>query len=126
MNFLKLFVVIKGLVVAVTNMKNNVIIEGYIQFEPTIKQVKGTQMCTLKICNKVGTNTSYFTVLCFGNLADTVHKYYEKSNYIYVDGILSQRSWEGKQIIEIKANSIFLHSNKEIPEAQTTSENLPF
>lgn len=100
-------------------MKNNIIIEGYIQFEPVIKDVKGTRMCTLKISNKVDVYTYYFTVLCFGTLADTVHKYYEKGNYIYVDGTLSSRVWEGRQITEIRASNIFIHPDKEELKSNT-------
>ena len=82
-------------------MKNDIQIEGFIQFEPILKDAKGSKMCTIKINNKVDTYNYFFTVICFDKLAENVIAYFQKGDFVYVDGQISSRLCEGKQFIQI-------------------------
>lgn len=90
-------------------MVNNIQVEGWIQFDPELKTDK---MCVIKIANIVENHKSYFTVLCFGTLAQNVKSQFQKGDFIYVNGTLSSRKYNDKMIVEIRADNVLNNNTK--------------
>ncbi len=72
--------------------------------------------------------TEWFNVVAFGNLAETCKQYLVKGKQVYIDGRLQTRRWDDKEgvkhtSVEVVANEMIMlgdrrdHSNQSQPEA---------
>ncbi len=62
--------------------------------------------------------TEWFTVVCFGRLAETYANLISKGSKVYVDGRLQTRSYEARDgqtrfVVEVVANDIILLSSRQ-------------
>lgn len=98
---------------------NSVILTGYIGREPEVNMLpSGTRVATFSIAvNDVyrkgeakNEKTHWFTVKCFGKLADRAASYLSKGNKVGIVGKLNYEEWEaegGKRSkISIIANTL--------------------
>lgn len=124
---------------------NKVMVIGYLgrdpemRFTPSGKSVANFSVaCSRSWKSQDGqrhTETEWFNVVAWENLAEIAKEHLEKGDRVYVEGRLQSRSWqdnEGHQhkSVEIVARDILLLSgteqNKETMETEEEEESYPF
>lgn len=113
---------------------NHVTLIGRITWDPELKYTKnGTPIVCLNLaCNKkrkmqdeIIDHVSFFTVILYGKIAETLAPYLTKGKCIGVDGELRQRRWEtsGKprSAVEIIADEIQLLTFSKAKNKKTQS-----
>jgi len=73
--------------------------------------------------------TEWFNIVAFGNLAETCKNFLSKGKQVYIDGRLQTRRWDDKEgakhsIVEIVANEMIMlekreHNNQSHPSPET-------
>jgi single-strand DNA-binding protein len=126
------------------NSLNKVMLIGRVGKEATIKTVGAeTKVATFTLAtsenykDKAGEwqeKTEWHNIVAWKRLAETVKKHVEKGSMLYVEGRITQRSWDDKEgvkkyITEIIATNIGLLSPKKKPapvdEISTESQSSP-
>lgn len=119
---------------------NKVMIIGYLgrdpemRFTPTGKSVANFSVACARSWKSADGNehseTEWFNVVAWGDLADVSKQYLSKDSLVYIEGRLHTRSWQDnegnqQQTIEITARDIMLLNGDEIngnPEETNPSE----
>lgn len=100
---------------------NKATLIGNLGKDPEVRYAQsGTPICTLRIGvterrPKEGgvwqDQTEWFSVVCFGKIAENVGKYLKKGRQVYVEGRLQNRTWEDRegkqrQVTEVVASQV--------------------
>lgn len=110
-------------------MLNNLVLMGRIAKGPTSKKIGETTIVNFDIAvdnirkEADGTRgTSFFSVVCFKNIAENVEKYLHKGSKVAIVGAIQQRNFIRKDgskgsVYEVVANSVeFLDSKPVVKE----------
>ena len=122
---------------------NKVILVGRVGNDPEIKHLEGGRaVATFSLAtsetykNREGkkiTNTEWHNIVLWGGLAGVVEKYVNKGDQLYVEGKITQRSWDDKEGVkkyrtEINAREMTMLGSgkkKEDKPAETKEDSLP-
>jgi len=124
---------------------NKVMVIGYLGRDPEMRFTpNGKSVANFSVaCNRTWkgadgnkqTETEWFNVVAWGNLAEISKQILEKGSLVYVEGRLQSRTWQDNdghqhKSIEIVARDILLLSDKQITENELDdsedSEEYPF
>jgi len=111
--------------------------DAEMRFTPSGKSVANFSVAVNQVWkgadSELHTETEWFNVVAWGNLAEISKKYLKKGSLVYVEGRLQSRSWqdsEGVQhkSIEIVARDILMLSEKDENESSdmNDTEEYPF
>lgn len=111
--------------------------DAEMRFTPSGKSVANFSVAVNQVWKgadgELHTETEWFNVVAWGNLAEISKKYLKKGSLVYVEGRLQSRSWqdsEGGQhkSIEIVARDILMLSEKDENESSdmNDTEEYPF
>jgi single-strand DNA-binding protein len=117
---------------------NKVMIIGHLGRDPEMRYTPtGKSVSNFSVaCNRTWkgadgerhTDTEWFNVVAWGNLAEISKQFLTKGSLVYVEGRLQSRTWEdnnGNQhkSLEIVARDILLLSEKKNPEQEENENN---
>ena len=125
---------------------NKVMIIGHLgrdpemRYTPSGRPVTNFSVATSRSWNTSDgerrTETEWFNVVAWGNLAEICNQYLVKGQQVYVEGRLQSRSWEdndGKRhtAVEIVANEMIMlekpkSSDEQSDETETNEDEFPF
>jgi len=124
---------------------NKVMVIGYLGRDPEMRFTpNGKSVANFSVaCNRTWkgadgnkqTETEWFNVVAWGNLAEISKQILDKGSLVYVEGRLQSRTWQDNdghqhKSIEIVARDILLLSDKQITENELDdsedSEEYPF
>jgi single-strand DNA-binding protein len=125
---------------------NKVMIIGHLgrdpemRYTPSGRPVTNFSVATSRSWNTADgerrTETEWFSIVAWGNLAEICNQYLVKGQQVYVEGRLQSRSWEdndGKRhtAVEIVANEMIMlekpnSSNEQLDETKADEDEFPF
>lgn len=124
---------------------NKVMVIGYLGRDPEMRFTpSGKSVCNFSVaCNRSWkdsdgsnhTETEWFNVVAWGNLAEIAKQFLIKGSLVYVEGRLQSRTWQDNQgqqqkSIEIVARDILLLSDRKTTENELDdsedTEEYPF
>ena len=125
---------------------NKVMIIGHLgrdpemRYTPSGRPVTNFSVATSRSWNTADgerrTETEWFNIVAWGNLAEICNQYLVKGQQVYVEGRLQSRSWEdndGKRhtTVEIVANDMIMlekpnSSTEHTEEVETNEDEFPF
>jgi len=115
------------------NGLNKVMVIGYLARNPEMRYTPNgksvTNFCIA--CHRcwqgsdgnTHTDTDWFNVVAWGNLAETAKQRLHKGNLVYIEGRLQTRSWQDTQGKQRKSVEIIAHDLRLLSEQQK-DENL--
>ena len=119
---------------------NKAILVGHVGKEPEFRETKsGDTIATFSLATNSGygekKTTDWHRVVFFGKTADVVKEYVSKGSQLYVEGRISNRSYDDKDgnkkyVTEINGYSMQMLGAKGSTESESVSvsdgENIPF
>lgn len=125
-------------------LRNSVRLYGNVGQDPEVKSLEnGTKLAKFSLATldkhkdakgEWVDETTWHNLVVFGKQVDIVEKYVNKGDKLFVEGKLTNRSYEGKDgakkyFTEVVINEILLGNNQVKPKStqgKDTEENLPF
>lgn len=125
-------------------LRNSVRLYGNVGQDPEVKSLEnGTKLAKFSLATSDRhkdakgewvDETTWHNLVVFGKQVDIVEKYVNKGDKLFVEGKLTNRSYEGKDgakkyFTEVVINEILLGSNQVKPKSaqgKDSEENLPF
>lgn len=116
---------------------NKVMIIGHLGRDPELRYTPaGRPVTNMRIATSRSwktadgerrTETEWFTVIAWGNLAEICNQYLKKGQQVYIEGRLHTRRWEGpdgnkRQATEIVASEMVLLGDRRESESQDKSD----
>lgn len=117
---------------------NKAILVGHVGKDPEFRETKsGDTVATFSLATNSGygekKTTDWHRVVFFGKTADVVKEYVSKGSQLYVEGRISNRSYDDKDgnkkyVTEINGYSMQMLGSKGAAESVSVSdgENIPF
>jgi single-strand DNA-binding protein len=118
---------------------NKVMIIGHLGRDPEMRYTpSGRPVTTFSVATSRTWNTSngerhteteWFNVVAWGNLAEICKQYLSKGQQVYVEGRLQSRQWEDKEgnkhsSVEVVANEMIMLSERHESEEDTTENDI--
>ena len=118
---------------------NKVMIIGHLGRDPEMRYTpSGRPVTTFSVATSRTWNTSngerhteteWFNVVAWGNLAEICKQYLNKGQQVYVEGRLQSRQWEDKEgnkhsSVEVVANEMIMLSERHESEEDTTENDI--
>ncbi len=118
---------------------NKIMIIGHLGRDPEMRYTpSGRPVTTFNVATSRTWNTSdgerhtdteWFNVVCWGNLAEICKQYLNKGQQVYVEGRLQTRRWEDTDgnkhtSVEIVANEMMMLGDRRETYQNQTSENI--
>ncbi len=125
-------------------LRNSVRLYGNVGQDPEVKSLEnGTKLAKFSLATldkhkdakgEWVDETTWHNLVVFGKQVDIVEKYVNKGDKLFVEGKLTNRSYEGKDgakkyFTEVVINEILLGNNQVKPKStqgKDSEENLPF
>ena len=105
-----------------------------MRFTPSGRPVTNFRVATnTRFTNPQGETkeeTEWFSIVCWGKLAELCNQYVQKGSLVYVEGRNKTRSWDGQDgqkhyRTEVQANRVSFLSSKQVGEKAVAEEPAP-